>query len=118
MLIKDLRQKKDDELKLLVVQLRIQLMENRFQAAQGQLTKTHLIKEIRKLIARVLTVLHERNLRMDTKDYHRFNQMIIAENQKAQAAVGEEKNQVSFTERIKSKLGGLKIKQSESSEQK
>lgn len=60
-MIKDLRAKTSEELKLLIVQLRTQLMENRFKAAQGELKKTHLIREMRRLVAQTLTVLHERN---------------------------------------------------------
>lgn len=68
MIIKDLRNKSSADLKLLVVQLRTVLMENRFKAAQGQLNKPHVMKEVRKLIARALTVLHERNEPMETGD--------------------------------------------------
>ncbi|MDQ0513626.1 large subunit ribosomal protein L29 [Mycoplasmoides fastidiosum] len=113
MLIKDLRQKQDDELKMLVVQLRIQQMENRFQAAQGELTKTHLIRETRRLIAQVLTVLHERNLRMETKDYHRFSKIIIEENNK-QAATEAAEAKTGLLDQVKTKLSGLKLKKQES----
>lgn len=109
-MIKDLIKKSDDELKMMVIQLRVQLLENRFKAAQGDLKQTHLIKEIRKLIAKVLTVLHQRNLRIETKDYHRLSKILIEEQNKAAEVADTQPQKLSFLEQAKNKLGSLKPK--------
>lgn len=59
---KDLRNKSDDELLKLVADLKGRLLKLRFDAANGKIEKTHLIKEIKKTIARALTILNEREL--------------------------------------------------------
>ncbi|OQX59086.1 MAG: 50S ribosomal protein L29, partial [Thermotoga sp. 4484_232] len=52
----------DDELKNLLEEKKKQLMELRFQLAMGQLRNTSLIKMTKRDIARIKTILREREL--------------------------------------------------------
>ena len=56
----DLRQKSDDELKKNLVELRKEQFNLRFQKATGQLEGTARIREVRRTIARIKTLLTER----------------------------------------------------------
>jgi len=58
----DLRQLSRDELRSKVSELKEELFGLRFQAATGQLEDTARIREVRKDLARVYTVLQERKL--------------------------------------------------------
>ena len=58
----DLRGMGREELNKLVVQLKEELFTLRFQGATGQLESHGRLREVRKDIARVYTVLQERNL--------------------------------------------------------
>ena len=60
MTIADLRQKSDDELKVQILDLRKEQFNLRFQAASGQLENTAQVREIRRNIARIKTLLTER----------------------------------------------------------
>ena len=53
----DLNTKSADELKQLLADLKKEQFNLRFQAATGQLEKTHRVNEVRKDIARIKTVL-------------------------------------------------------------
>ena len=57
-----LRQMSRDELNGKVTELKEELFSLRFQAATGQLQNTARLRGVRKDIARVYTVLQERNL--------------------------------------------------------
>ena len=56
----DLRSKSADQLKSDLVQLKKEQFNLRFQQATGQLEKTARVKEVRRDIARVKTLLAER----------------------------------------------------------
>lgn len=56
----DLRQKSDDELKKNLLELRKEQFNLRFQKATGQLEGTARIREVRRTIARIKTLLTER----------------------------------------------------------
>lgn len=58
----ELRQLSGDELRDKVRELKEELFALRFQSATGQLENTARLREVRKDIARVYTVLQERNL--------------------------------------------------------
>ena len=58
----DLRKYTDDELRNLLEEKKKQLMELRFQLAMGQLRNTSLIKMTKRDIARIKTILREREL--------------------------------------------------------
>lgn len=58
----DLRGLSRDELNKKVLELKEELFSLRFQAATGQLETHGRLREVRKDIARVYTVLQERNL--------------------------------------------------------
>ena len=58
----ELRKLTDDELKEKLVELKKQLMNLRFQNAIGGLEKPSDIKATKKTIARILTILREREL--------------------------------------------------------
>jgi len=58
----ELRNYTDDELKNLLEEKKKQLMELRFQLEMGQLRNTSLIKLTKKDIARIKTILREREL--------------------------------------------------------
>lgn len=57
----DVRAKSDDELKDELLGLRKEAFNLRFQAASGQLENTARVKAVRHDIARIKTILHERN---------------------------------------------------------
>lgn len=58
----ELRSLSRDELNAKVVELKEELFTLRFQAATGQLESHGRLREVRKDIARIYTVLQERNL--------------------------------------------------------
>lgn len=58
----DLRGMSRDQLNTRVIELKEELFGLRFQAATGQLESHGRLREVRKDIARVYTVLQERNL--------------------------------------------------------
>ena len=58
----ELRQLSGEELRNKVRELKEELFGLRFQSATGQLENTPRLREVRKDIARVYTVLQERNL--------------------------------------------------------
>jgi len=61
---KELRKKTNEELCALIVRLKLQLLESRFRMASGELEKTAKLVEIRKTIARALTILNERHIKV------------------------------------------------------
>jgi len=56
----DLRTKSDDELKDMLLDLRKEAFNLRFQQASGQLSNTARVKDVRRDIARAKTILAER----------------------------------------------------------
>ena len=60
MKVEDLRQKSDDELNKQVLDLRKEAFNLRFQRASGQLENTARVRQVRRDIARIKTVLHQR----------------------------------------------------------
>ena len=57
---KDLREKSQEELGTMLVDLSKEQFGYRMQQSIGQLTQTHLLKKVRKEIAQVKTVLNEK----------------------------------------------------------
>lgn len=62
MKVTEIRNYSDEELKKLLEEKKRQLMELRFQHAMGQLRNTSLIEETKRDIARIKTILREREL--------------------------------------------------------
>ena len=62
MKIKDIKSMTDEELNAKLVSIKAELFNLRFQHATGQLENGKKITEVRKSIARVYTVLKEREL--------------------------------------------------------
>ncbi|MEM7767659.1 MAG: 50S ribosomal protein L29 [Pseudomonadota bacterium] len=58
--IADLRSKSEDQLKDELQKLKKEQFNLRFQAATGQMEKTHRVKEVRRTIAQVRTLLREK----------------------------------------------------------
>jgi large subunit ribosomal protein L29 len=58
----DLRMSSDEELDAKLAEAKIELFNLRFQAATGQLESHGRLREIRKEIARIYTVMREREL--------------------------------------------------------
>jgi large subunit ribosomal protein L29 len=56
----DIRQKTEDELNTMLIDLRKEAFNLRFQQASGQLENTARVREVRRDIARVKTALHGR----------------------------------------------------------
>ncbi len=54
----ELKQKPLEELKTLLVEQRAHLRELQFQAQEGQLKQVHSIKQTKKVIAQILTLLN------------------------------------------------------------
>jgi large subunit ribosomal protein L29 len=62
LLAADLRMSSDEELENKLAEAKIELFNLRFQAATGQLESHGRLREIRKEIARIYTVMREREL--------------------------------------------------------
>ncbi len=60
--IADIRQKTDDELRDQLRDLKREQLNLRFQRASGQLESTSRVREVRRDIARINTVINERRL--------------------------------------------------------
>jgi large subunit ribosomal protein L29 len=56
----DVRQKSDDELDEQLIDLRKEAFNLRFQRASGQLENTGRVREVRRDIARIKTILNQR----------------------------------------------------------
>jgi large subunit ribosomal protein L29 len=56
----DIRQKTEDELGAMLIDLRKEAFNLRFQRASGQLENTARVREVRRDIARIKTTLHGR----------------------------------------------------------
>lgn len=63
MKIIDLRKKKTDELKKMVLDLKKESFNLRFQRVAGQLTNTARVREVRRAIARVKTLLNTESMK-------------------------------------------------------
>ncbi|MFA6074790.1 MAG: 50S ribosomal protein L29 [Negativicutes bacterium] len=63
MKVKDIREMNDVELVAKLTGLKEELFNLRFQLAVGQLENSSRIKEVRKAIARVKTIEHQRELK-------------------------------------------------------
>ena len=59
----DLKRKTEKDLRLLLAEKRNELRELRFKAGEGQLKDIRQIREARVLIAQILTVLKEMNMK-------------------------------------------------------
>ncbi|MDE5651488.1 MAG: 50S ribosomal protein L29 [Ureaplasma sp.] len=79
---KDLRKKTNEELTEIVSKLKLQLLEIRFSASSGETEKQANASEIRKTIARALTIINEREFikKMDNKKI--LNDKVVEENGK------------------------------------
>ena len=64
---RELRELDDDELRKKEKDLREELFNLRFQHATGQLENTQRLKLVKREIARVLTILRERELKKEQK---------------------------------------------------
>jgi large subunit ribosomal protein L29 len=62
MTAEDLRTKTDDELKDNLLELKKEQFNLRFQKASGQLESTSRVREVRRDIARIKTILNQRRL--------------------------------------------------------
>lgn len=60
---KDLREMTVDELEKQLVSLKEELFNLRFQLATGQLDNPMRVRDVRKSIARIKTILHEQQLK-------------------------------------------------------
>ena len=58
----ELRELSDEDLKAKIAEYKEELFNLRFSQATGSLEKPHRIKELRKAVARIKTILREREL--------------------------------------------------------
>ena len=65
--VRELRESNDEELREELIRLTIEQFNLRMQKANGQLGQTHLIREARREIARVKTVLVEKVSNVSTQ---------------------------------------------------
>ena len=65
--LKEVRARADDELRQLVAEKRSGLREARFKRQLGQLPKTHVLRQMRRDIARIETVLWGRQQQVEVK---------------------------------------------------
>ncbi|GMO16384.1 MAG: hypothetical protein Ta2E_07830 [Mycoplasmoidaceae bacterium] len=91
---KELIGKTNEELAILVFRLKLQLLEFRFKKQSGEFDKQHLVKEIRKTIAVVLTILKSRNIDVTIGThgismYDRKNNTVTSLNKQANEVMNE-----------------------------
>ena len=67
MKIKELKSKSDNELQKILAESREKLRELRFKLSSGQVKNVREIREVRKTIAQILTLLKERQTQNDKK---------------------------------------------------
>ncbi|MBQ1740687.1 MAG: 50S ribosomal protein L29 [Erysipelotrichaceae bacterium] len=58
--IKEIREKSSEDLKKTLDEMKVELFDLRFARATGSIENPMRIRELKKSIARILTVLHER----------------------------------------------------------
>lgn len=58
--IKEIRDKSSEDLNKTLEEMKVELFDLRFQRATGSIENPMRIRELKKSIARILTVLHER----------------------------------------------------------
>ena len=63
MKINELRELSDEELKAMIAEHKEELFNLRFSSATGSLDKPHRINELRKAVARIKTILREREMK-------------------------------------------------------
>ncbi|CCE66721.1 50S ribosomal protein L29 [Candidatus Mycoplasma haematominutum] len=76
---KELRATETEKLKKLLFDLKVRLVEYRFQLSQGSLKNTNLIKGTKRMIARILTILHERKESFSNRDLAHYMKLADAE---------------------------------------
>ena len=85
----ELRELPDDELLARLEELKEELFNLRFQAATGQLDNPMRVKQVRHDVARVLTVLRERQLEEDLETQIAAADRVSLEDRRAAIASGE-----------------------------
>lgn len=80
---KELRAKTNEELVELAVKLKGQLLQYRFKQAHGELEKLHIIRDTKRVLARIFTILTERGAKYDLS---KQSQSVIAAGNKEAAA--------------------------------
>lgn len=65
MKVDEIRKNNSSELNVMLLELRKEAFNLRFQRASGGLAKTDRTKEVRKLIAKVMTIQNERKLNLE-----------------------------------------------------
>lgn len=68
MKIEEIRKKDNTELNSMIIDLKKEAFNLRFQKAAGSLTKTDRMREVRKAVAKIMTVLNERKLNLEVKN--------------------------------------------------
>ena len=68
----ELNKKSNDEICALIVKLKSQLLESRFKMAMGEVSKTHVLPNIRNTIARCMFILNTRGLKITTGSHGVF----------------------------------------------
>ena len=68
----ELTKKSNDEICALIVKLKSQLLESRFKMAMGEVSKTHVLPNIRNTIARCMFILNTRGLKITTGSHGVF----------------------------------------------
>jgi ribosomal protein L29 len=91
-IIKELNTKTSQELAILVFRLKLQLLEYRFKKQAGQLEKSHMTNEVKKTIAKAMTVLKSRNVDISIGThgltmYDRTNNKVISLNKEASEVI-------------------------------
>lgn len=94
MIVKDLRQKNLKELSKIIDDLKAELFMLRFKNSTGQLDQPHKINLIRKDIARVFTVINEKN---DNKIISKTKKTKILEEKNSKVKIKEPKTKKSKT---------------------
>lgn len=67
MKLEDLKTKTEDELKKLLLDTRKAQLNLRFQKANGQMEKTHEVRANRRLVARIKTLLNQKQSQVTAK---------------------------------------------------
>lgn len=102
---KELRAKTNEELVDLVVRLKGQLLQYRFKKAHGELEKAHVIKDTKRVIAKIFTILTERGAKYDVSA--KTQSAMAAGNKEAAGAAADSWKQLK-QQRAQKKAAGSK----------
>lgn len=75
MIIKELRKWDTPQVKSKIIEIKSSILENRFKLSQGELSNTSVIRQSKRIVAQLLTILKERNEKITFKDWKQYGEL-------------------------------------------